>query len=652
MKDQWLYYAIFAILCALTSHLFWTIPLVILGGLWSWHSKKVHLIPFILFIIVTCFYFNLPRGSDSTTSIGQVIEIHDRYLLVRFDRSPVIVYTDEKVALEANIKITGEFDQIEDVSNFYSFNFSLWCQRRGITQSISPKSLTKLSDGSMLRNYFYNQTMKIKDIKLREASLKFVFGLNKNKDDFYLIYSSGVHLILLVHFFQSVVERKKRNQINIFLLIFLFLYQYFIHSSFALLRMLLVLIIQVFFDKSSRKDQLGLNILTCLFAFPYCPYELGFLIPISFSLVSVFTTRPLSQIVKQTLILLPLQLFVFAQCNLFSLITFRFFRIFYCLGFVLAHLTILLPITGFLFHLYLLSMPLFEFFHRITFNFLGKPSILWMIIFVYYLFQTLSRVKKADQLILVSLILFMLFKPYLDPISHVYFINVKQGDSCLILLPFNQGVMFIDVAGSLFRNIPKDSIKPYLDAHGLRWVDLVVLTHDDYDHAGGLKELEAIIPIKHVISDKSEEVKLGKIMFESILNDVSFDNSNDDSIVLAFTLGGLNYLFMGDASLAYEKEFLKKYISYPIDVLKVGHHGSKTSTSPAFIQATAPQLAIISVALKNGYHHPSSEVLKTLDNFQIKTLLTSMNGAVHIQSLFNFNLVTTSHSEFGIIDTR
>lgn len=84
-------------------------------------------------------------------------------------------------------------------------------------------------------------------------------------------------------------------------------------------------------------------------------------------------------------------------------------------------------------------------------------------------------------------------------------------------------------------------------------------------------------------------------------------------------------------------------------IIKIGHHGSKTSTDPLFIQMLHPSIALISVKKNNRYHHPDELVMQTLKQYQIKSYLTSENGAVSIKSFLNMNFITTSKSEFGII---
>ena len=120
------------------------------------------------------------------------------------------------------------------------------------------------------------------------------------------------------------------------------------------------------------------------------------------------------------------------------------------------------------------------------------------------------------------------------------------------------------------------------------------------------------IPYYSCISELN--IENNKLYF---LNTKEYDNENDNSNVIYTELNGHKFMFMGDASITTEKEILSKYNLPNIDVLKVGHHGSKTSSSTEFINETNPKYSIISVGKNNRYGHPNKEVLNTLENSKI-----------------------------------
>ena len=111
-----------------------------------------------------------------------------------------------------------------------------------------------------------------------------------------------------------------------------------------------------------------------------------------------------------------------------------------------------------------------------------------------------------------------------------------------------------------------------------------------------------------------------------ILQTKEYDNENDNSNVIYTELNGYKFMFMGDASITTEKEIMNKYSLYDIDVLKVGHHGSKTSSSESFINRIDPKYSIISVGKNNRYGHPNKEVLDNLKNSKIYR--TDQDGSI------------------------
>ena len=113
------------------------------------------------------------------------------------------------------------------------------------------------------------------------------------------------------------------------------------------------------------------------------------------------------------------------------------------------------------------------------------------------------------------------------------------------------------------------------------------------------------------------------------LNNKEYDNENDNSSVIYTELNHHKFLFMGDAGVEVEEDLIEKYNLQDIDVLKIGHHGSKTSTSKLFIEEITPKISVISVGENNKYNHPNSNVLKVLENTKIYR--TDKQGSIMIK---------------------
>ena len=226
----------------------------------------------------------------------------------------------------------------------------------------------------------------------------------------------------------------------------------------------------------------------------------------------------------------------------------------------------------------------------------------------------------------------------------LYFIDIGQGDTSLIIFPYNKKNILIDCA-----NDSKNIIIPYLKSQGINKLDYLIITHGDFDHMGEAINLVNNFKVEKVIFNCGEYNDLEKelinvldkkkIKYYSCIKELNidknklyflqtkeYDNENDNSNVIYTKLNGYEFLFMGDASSTTEKEILDKYNLPEIDVLKVGHHGSKTSSSKEFINEINPKYSIISVGKNNRYGHPNKEVLNNLENSKIYR--TDQDGSI------------------------
>ncbi len=138
--------------------------------------------------------------------------------------------------------------------------------------------------------------------------------------------------------------------------------------------------------------------------------------------------------------------------------------------------------------------------------------------------------------------------------------------------------------------------------------------------------------------------------FVSLLPAREVQEENDESIVSYFSYDGIDYLWMGDAGVEIERQLLKQYDLSKVDVLKLGHHGSQTSSDFSFLAQTNPQLALISVGENNRYGHPHPRVIQNLRNLEIDTLMTKDDGMVHIFSLGRFCFVESAKGKIGMLD--
>ncbi|MBQ7953423.1 MAG: MBL fold metallo-hydrolase [Clostridia bacterium] len=229
---------------------------------------------------------------------------------------------------------------------------------------------------------------------------------------------------------------------------------------------------------------------------------------------------------------------------------------------------------------------------------------------------------------------------HIDGISVIY-VDVGQADCEVIMLP--NGINIIIDAG---KNDTEDELVEKLRGYGIQRFDYVIATHPHEDHIGGMDKVIDSFEIGCVympdassntdtfnnmlnsIENKNVRVVKAKagvsVINEENVNMVfvapnsdKYEETNNYSAVLKLTYGKRSFLFTGDAESASEKEMLENGMDIRADVLKVGHHGSSTSSTKDFIKAVNPEYAIIEVGEGNSYGHPHDEILDVLEGIEI-----------------------------------
>ena len=252
------------------------------------------------------------------------------------------------------------------------------------------------------------------------------------------------------------------------------------------------------------------------------------------------------------------------------------------------------------------------------------------------------------------------------PTLQVHYIDVGQGDSILILSPEGK-VMLVDGGES------GSGALTYLKSKGITHVDLMVATHPHSDHIGGLVDILKAMPVAEVVTNgqptttltyehfldaikaakalykeakRGDTLTLGSLTFSVLHPDVpEGDDLNAQSLVLRLQYGKVAFLFTGDAQESSEESMLAAGLNVQAQILKVGHHGSRTSSSPEFLAAVKPQVAIYSCGLGNSYGHPHAETLANLAAVGAKVYGTDVNGTIVVTSDGNTYQVTATKGQ-------
>lgn len=302
----------------------------------------------------------------------------------------------------------------------------------------------------------------------------------------------------------------------------------------------------------------------------------------------------------------------------------------------------------------------------------GRPALIWYVGLAVCLVVVFVIFERDDSLkgILLIPVFYLLFNclPILHPEGRVIMLDVGQGDAILIKTPFQRQTILIDTGGApqfskekepwqerTNRDFHGEKLISAIKAEGIAELDAVFLTHSDTDHIGNLGQLVNELPVEVVFYasgmekqatfqselgemrrqpeliplTEGQQVRLGKLLFHVLNPEREGAGGNNHSLVLHSDIGSLKWLFMGDLETEGERALMARYPRLRTDILKVGHHGSDTSTEPLFLQRLDPKAAFISVGRDNRYGHPNPQVIDQIQGNNIHIYRTDLDGAVH-----------------------
>ncbi|WP_105956241.1 DNA internalization-related competence protein ComEC/Rec2 [Apilactobacillus quenuiae] len=490
----------------------------------------------------------------------------------------------------------------------------------------------------------------------------------------HLFSISGLHVFYIVSVLTMIFIHLRISRERYLLLLMFMLPMFFIiaGASIGLMRSILSveigLIFGLFKNKMGSLDIWSITILINLFLQPQMLLQFGCQLSylLSFGLIYTNKFSTIKQTIMMNLISLPIIIYKLFEWHLLTMIA-NFIVIPIFSVFVMPIITLsvilhpILPIFGkFTAMLLQLFDNLVNFIGTLPGNIIfGKPNI--CICFILFLMTLLLIANYSHKKLLLLIFIYVSFYVFIHfPFyGEVTTFDVGQGDSFLIREPFNKSITMIDTGGKIQFNksnkfkyqAPRTSIN-YLKSIGINYIDNLVLTHQDADHTGDVSSILSKLKVKRLfigIGTNNNKNFMRKILpniintqVTFIKNDMHISNfpfyiyhpfksglgNNEDSIVLGTKQGGINFLFMGDLGQEGEKDIIRRYPDLKADVLKLGHHGSKNSSSDEFLQFIHPKLSIISAGRNNRYNHPNKDVLDKLHRYNLSYFNTQDSGMI------------------------
>lgn len=539
------------------------------------------------------------------------------------------------------------------------FNYRQYLEHRGIYYMLT-KTNVKVLLSSPLR--FLNQITyhdhypafleKLKERLLYNTRDYDDFFLNElaNANILFIISLSGIHLSLIRRFMKRVssIFFDDKNSAWISYLSLLPLYLLDI-TKFAFYRIFLTGMARYANRRFLKMwfNNLELNVVISFLFLIINPYlivspsfYLAYLLIFSFSLKARAKTLrgTCERILSLWLILIPYQLFSQQAMHFLSLLLPLFLTPLVAFWYVIYHVTlIIVPLQRVGINVLNLIYIILHFstrFERSFFVATFSPAMLFLmtlcLCFLYYAYH--YKIKPLRRLSLLSLGFFMLINhlPLMNHLKYgVTFLNVGQGDA--ILVNARGKHVLIDTGGLYERDISQEILIPYFRKHRIYALDYLFITHDDFDHSGGLHSLQSSFPVRHIIKEPSFlPLTLNQITFVN-LNPGGYEDVNLNSLILYISFPSFHLLLMGDAGHQNEAALMVHYPELEVDYLKLGHHGSNSSTGDAFIRHYLPHTAIISCGYNNRYGHPHQDVLTTLARYNVQVRRTDLEGTIVIE---------------------
>ncbi len=593
---------------------------------------------------------------SASSYLGIVTEAKENYYLFSSFKGRFYVYDSNNAYDEGDIiQIKGDRRLLEKEFLEEKFDFNEYLINKGYYYQLYVK------EEKMIVNSFFSRKSLIIFLKgkINENSfllIKSLFFGENDRNSYYYFLSQSLQFYMITSLgspYFSLINKKLLKKVNKNfkkVLFWLILIPFIILNPRRLLwiRLIVFELINFVLEKKKIKISLlkkvSLSLIILLFLNPYYAFQNGFIVSyiilISYALINPLINKK-NKLLKTIITFLLLQ----------AILLINNWLVYYEINLLLPLLSLIMPIF-YLFY-FLLTFCLFtrhykgiEVITSMYNNFLtliedvrinivlGKLSnYIVVLLIISSLFVFIEYGKNnyrylRNNVIVICCLLFSEIIPFNKYEQSISFINVGQGDAILIR---NKGKTFlVDTGGSTSFDIANEVLIPFFKRNQIMKIDYLLVTHEDHDHNGGREELIKKGYVSNIIDSKT----VFPINFYGIyINNLNiwqndFSSSNDKSYVLSLKVNHKSWLLMGDAEIKIENKMLDYYKDLKHDYIKIGHHGSNTSSSLLFLEAVSPSVAIISCGKNNLYGHPHKEVINRLKSLDIEIKRTDIEGTI------------------------
>lgn len=577
----------------------------------------------IIFFVLRLFLITYPIP---TINEAKIVEIKESYVIGKVNKAKVLIYGNFDYSYDDIIAYQGYYEEIYAPKSKFAFQFDKYLYRNRIKYQIKAKDIKLVKNNFTLRSHLYN---KIKRHPNHQILNKLYFNINFKENDLNildLLASSKVLIRSLILIIIKLLSKVFYKDQVFWMEIFIYIFFIFVFKEYLFY---LNILFYIFFVKLkyNQADAHFLSSSLILFLDPFYMFSLTFIVHFFFRLLSLISTRKINNFWRGIIVILPIQLRFFSQANLLDIILYPYYR----------KIGVLIYLLGFI-DITFQSQLVYKILTILNYDksFFTVTGHLPFILFFWWLFFALlivSRPKMIYKLALFVLLFINQNQLAFNPNLVYTQLYVGQGDAAIIRYPFSRKVLFIDTGPPTAQS----KIVAYLNYYGIKMIDSIIISHDDLDHSGNFEYLTSNFKVKNIVKS-SQEINFHKLKIYTFNYD--FGDDNENSLISYFKINGYTYLSLADVTKAVEIKFIKDNPHLKPNIVKLGHHGSNTSSSSELLELESIILLLNSCGYQNIYKHPHPLVKERIKAYNLPFIDTSQVGDISIIHFLGYNFLT------------